>query len=108
MSVFILALTLIALALLATALQKTYSLLPAKELKRRARAGDPLYKALYRAAAYGTSLRVLLWTVIVLGFAASFVLLSRAASPVLAFVAVVLIMVYGFVWSPSGQTSEAV
>lgn len=41
-------------------IQRSYQLVPAHELKRLARHGDAAAHALYRAAAYGTSLRVLL------------------------------------------------
>ena len=106
MLAFICALILIALALTAIALRKTYLLLPSKELKRQARHGDTTAKRLYRAAAYGASLRTLLWVVIIVAFAASFVILSNVAPWPLAFVAMLVIIGYGFVWLPSGHTTR--
>jgi CBS domain containing-hemolysin-like protein len=85
MAGFILALVLLGIALLAMALQKTYSSLTPKELKRRAREKDPLAIVLYRAVAYGAVLKVLLWGVTVAAAAASFVVLSNISPPVLAF-----------------------
>lgn len=103
---FILALILLGVALLALALLKTYSLLPPKELKRRARAKDPVARVLYRAVAYGGSLRALLWGVVMITAACSFVLLSRLAPPVLAFFAVLVSLAYGFVWMPAHRATK--
>lgn len=59
----VLGIILLLLALLALALQRFYSCVPAKELKRLAARGDHLASALYQPVAYGTSMRVLLWLV---------------------------------------------
>lgn len=91
---------------MAMALLKTYAELPSRELKRRARDNDQLAKVLYRAAAYGTSLQVLLWLVVILTAAGSFVLLARLAPPILAFVAVAVAIGYGFAWMPTGRATE--
>ncbi|HEY1835980.1 MAG TPA: CBS domain-containing protein [Candidatus Saccharimonadales bacterium] len=106
MFIFIIALLLIALALMTIALKKTYLQLPVKELKRRARAGDATAKTLYRAAAYGVSLQVCLWVIIVVAFAASFVLLDQVAPWPLAFVVTLVVIGYGFVWLPSGRVTD--
>lgn len=106
MILFIVALVLAGLALLCIALRKTYAIIPPKELKRQARAGDTLAKVLYRAVAYGTSLPLLLWTIIVISTAASFVILAQIVPPFLAFVTEVLIIGYGFVWMPHGDVSQ--
>ena len=103
---FIFALVLIVLAFVAIVVKKTYSLLPAKELKRRARANDATAKTLWRAAAYGASLQVLLWVIIVVAFAASFVLLDQVAPWPLAFLAMLAVIGYGFVWLPSGRVTR--
>lgn len=103
---FILALLLLGIALLALALRKTYSLLPQKELKHRAREKDPVADALYRAVAYGASLRMLLWVIIILATSGSFVLLSYVAPPFLAFVAVAATIAYGFVWMPAHRATK--
>ncbi len=67
MIVSICGLLLLLLALLALALQRFYSSIPAKELKRLAARGDHLAAALYRPVAYGTSMRLVLWTLFGLG-----------------------------------------
>lgn len=103
---FLIALALAGLALLAIALKKTYAIVPPKELKRQARHGDALAKVLYRAVAYGTSLQLLLWVIIILATAASFVILQATVPPFLAFVLEVLLIGYGFVWMPSGDVSQ--
>jgi CBS domain containing-hemolysin-like protein len=57
--------------LLSLALDKTYRALPIKELKRRARGShDKQASAIFRMAAYGTSLEVFLWLVTSLSAAA--------------------------------------
>jgi CBS domain containing-hemolysin-like protein len=106
---FSVAVLLLALALLALALQRTYSLLTPKELKRRARAKDPkdpVAEMLYRAVAYGASLKLLLWIVIVLSAAGSFVLLTGVAPDFLAFITVAVTIAYGFVWMPAHHATR--
>lgn len=71
------ALLLLALALGGLVIRKTYYYLPPKELKRRAARHDPLASGLYRAVAYGSSLRTLLWLYIGLTTAASIIVLAR-------------------------------
>lgn len=102
---FILALVLLGIALLALALQKTYSVLTEKELRRRARAKDPIASVLYKAVAYGATLRTLLWVITVVAASASFVVFSRQAPPILAFVTVLIALAYGFVWMPAHKAT---
>lgn len=106
MSSFIISVLLAALALLAIALRKTYAIVPPKELKRQARSGDHLAKILYRSVAYGMSLDLLLWIIIVLSAAASFVVLMQVVPTFLAFVFIVLILGYGFAWMPHGDVTQ--
>src|SRR5665213_1627792 len=77
MTNFIYAAVLLLLALLGIVARKTYYYLPIRELKRRAAKHDPVAAQLYRAAAYGNSLRGLLWLYTGLTSAASIVLLAR-------------------------------
>jgi len=74
-----LAIALIALllALAGIVVRKTYYALPVRELKRRAAKHERPAVQLYRAVAYGNSLRTLLWLYIGLTSAASLVLLAR-------------------------------
>lgn len=71
------AVVLLLLALAGLVIRKTYYYLPVRELKRRAERHDKQAVQLYRAVAYGTSLRGLLWLYIGLTTAGSLVLLSR-------------------------------
>lgn len=57
--------------------RKTYFALPIPELKRQAERHDPLAAKIYPVAAYGNSLRGLLWLYIGLMSAGSLVLLAR-------------------------------
>jgi CBS domain containing-hemolysin-like protein len=77
MIISIIALVLIILGLFALALQRFYSSVPAKELKRLAARGDNLAEALYRPVAYGSSMRLLLWTVFGLSTAGGILLLHN-------------------------------
>lgn len=103
---FLVSLAVAGLALLAIALRKTYGIVPPKELKRQARAGDALAKVLYRAVAYGASLSLLLWIITICSVAASFVIMSTVVPPFLVFVLEVLIIGYGFAWMPSGDVTQ--
>jgi CBS domain containing-hemolysin-like protein len=100
---FLLALALAVVMLLCVMLQKTYHTLPSKELKRRAETGNELSARLWPAVAYGPTLQVLLWTVLLLAGGACFVLLARIAPPVLGFLAVTLLLVTAFAWVPKSE-----
>lgn len=93
------------LALLAITLQKTYKSLPPKELKRRAQSGDSLAKLLHRAAAYGTSLRILLWLITGLASGGFFVLLARRTPAWAAFLISLSLLWFGFAWLPKSRVS---
>src|SRR5262245_42519181 len=84
----ILGLLFITLGLVALALQRYYSSVPAKELKRLAARGDHLAVALYRPVAYGHSMRLLLWVLFTVGLTAGFVLVSMGLVTPLAFVVI--------------------
>lgn len=81
----ILGVLLVGVALTALALQRFYSSIPAKELKRLAARGDHLAAALYQPVAYGPSMRILLWGLFCLGLSGGFLLLIYNTSPLLAF-----------------------
>jgi len=100
MITFAFALLLAALALCIVVLEKTYFYLPIKELKRQAARHEEPAATLFRAAAYGIDLKVLLWILIGLCAAGSFVLFERIAPDFLGFLAVVLILWFGFLWLP--------
>jgi CBS domain containing-hemolysin-like protein len=93
------------ITLSAIALQKTYGAIPAKELKRRAQKGDASAKALYRAVAYGLSLRVLLWLIVGLSTTGLFFVVIRTYPWPLALVGVLVIVWAGFAWLPSTKVT---
>lgn len=97
------------LALLTTltvSLQRTYSQVPLKELKRRARSGDDLAGAILKVAGYGPSLRAVLWFLIGLASSGFFVFVSLHAPLLLAlFLSVGLVWV-SFVWVPAGRVTR--
>lgn len=106
MLTFTFAVLLLALAMLAVVLRKTYALVPARELKRQAAAGNSLAKQLYKAVGYGVSLRVLLWVVLALASAGSFVLFTMALAPVLAVLVVAVVLWLAFSWLPSTRVTS--
>lgn len=84
----IIGLLLTILAFAALALQRFYSSVPAKELKRLAVRGDHLADALYRPVAHGASLRLLLWIVFCVDLTGGFLLVIYASPPLVAFLIV--------------------
>lgn len=98
---FILALALLLVALITMALYRTYNVFPVKELKRQARTGDPLARALFRASAYGADLTVLLWVLVLVCLIASFALLNTITPPILAFLLEVALVGVGLWWIPT-------
>jgi CBS domain containing-hemolysin-like protein len=106
MSEFLVAAAFLALALVALVLRKTYFYVPRKELQRQAALRDPLAVTLWRAAAYGTTLQILLWLCIGLGAAIGFVLFARLAPPLFGFLVVALALWFGFAWMPSTRLTS--
>jgi CBS domain containing-hemolysin-like protein len=103
---FILTLLLAGLALFVISLQKTYSAIPARELKRRARSGDEFAGVLYRAVGYGYSLNLILWVLIGATGAVFFVVVSRLW-PVWAAILLCLFLIwFGYLWLPAGRVTS--
>jgi CBS domain containing-hemolysin-like protein len=94
---------LIVLGLLALTLQRLYSFIPAKELKRLARKGDHLAKALYRPVAYGASLRVFLWLIVGVFLSAGSLMLLDHMPIYFDFGFLGALMIISLVWIPSTQ-----
>ena len=94
------------LTLLTISLQRTYGALPLKEMKRRARNGDSIAAALYRAASYGSSLRALLWILVVFVAALFFVTLSGATESWFAIIAASALLWFGFIWLPAQEATH--
>ncbi|MEJ0072870.1 MAG: hypothetical protein WDN27_02150 [Candidatus Saccharibacteria bacterium] len=108
MLIFILGLILAAVAIMLWTLWRAYEQVPAKELKRLARAGDDVAELLYRAAAYGMSLRVLLAGGAVVFGALSLVCLGQAVGLWLAIVIMlVLLAVGGFTLVPNAELTRS-
>jgi CBS domain containing-hemolysin-like protein len=103
---FILALVLMLVALITIALNRAYRVYPPAELKRQARTGDPLAKALFRATAYGANLEVLLWIIVAVALIISFALLDKITPALLAFVLEVGIVGLGLVFIPSANLTR--
>src|SRR6185369_14702069 len=82
----ILGFLLIAVSLVTLALQRFYSSVPRKELKRLASRGDHLASALYAPVAYGASMRLLLWLIFGLGLSGGLLLVLYHVPPFTAFV----------------------
>jgi CBS domain containing-hemolysin-like protein len=102
----IFALSLIALALAGVVVRKTYYYVPTRELKRQAQHHDALASSLYRAVAYGSSLRALLWLFIGLTSAGGIVLLARAAPLWLSLTGVLVLLWAAFSWLPASRVTS--
>lgn len=87
--------------LLVIGLQRTYGHYPVKEIKRQARAGDPLAKIMYRPVSYGLSLEILLGAIIICSAALSFVLLASTLEFWFALIVIAFLLWAGFFWLPS-------
>lgn len=85
-------------------LQRTYQHVPARELKRLARGGDDVAILLYRAAAYGSSLRVLMGSGVIIFSALSLAAFAAAMSLWPALIVLSALLVLGWiVLVPSDQ-----
>lgn len=87
-------------------LQKTYSYVPAKELKRRAENHDPIASKLYPAAAYGSSLRILLLAGICVCSSIGFIFLIHRTSLWLSLLLVVAVLWLAFSWLPATRVTK--
>lgn len=94
----IISLLLASLTLLAISLQRTYGAVPSHELKRRSQKQDVKAARLHQAAAYGSSLRAVVWCLVIGSSAGFFVFTSRHLSAFTAFVASLIVVWIGFVW----------
>lgn len=94
------------LTLLAISLQRTYGHVPERELKRRARTGDPFAKGLFKAAAYGSSLRALLWILIIFSAACFFFYVSRNTATWFGILASAFVVWFGFLWLPAQDATK--
>jgi CBS domain containing-hemolysin-like protein len=94
------------LALSSISLLKVYRRVPERELRKRAREGDELAKALYRAVAYGHSLTTVLWIIVGLANALFFVLVSRSTPTWFALIVSAIIIWAGFVWLPARNVTH--
>ncbi len=95
-----------ALALMSVGLLKSYRNVSERELRRRAREGDELAAALYRAVSYGSSLGAVLWLLVVLTNALFFVHIARTAPVWFAIVASAAVIWFAFVWMPARDVTR--
>ena len=103
---FIFIVLLATLTLASVSLQKTYAKIPPKELKRRARAGNELAKALFSAVSYGASLQLLLWLIIGLSAGALFVVLAMSLPSWLALFGCSALLWVAFAWLPNTRVTH--
>lgn len=97
---------LLVIGLAAIALQRLYSCVPVRELKRLAGRGDHLARTLYRAVAYGASLRLFLWIISSLGVAVG-LLLTVPRLPAIAALALLMAVAFaGFILLPSIRLTQ--
>jgi len=101
-------LVLAAVAVMFWVLDQSYQHIPAKELKRLARHGDDAASLLYRAAAYGVSLRVwLLGGVIVFGGLSLACLISSVGIWLSLVILLIVGVIGGYMAVPSGELTRS-
>lgn len=84
--------------LLVVAVRRVYYCVPAKELKRLARVGDPVGMKLYKAVAYDGSLAILLWIFMAVFLAASVFFLAHGMPTLSSIPAIMALIWLGFGW----------
>lgn len=94
------------LALAGVVIRKTYCYVPVRELKRRAAADDAVAKKIYPVAAYGSSLRALLWLYIGLFTAASLIILARELNILISLFVVGPVLWAAFSWLPNSRVTK--
>lgn len=95
-----------ALTVGSVSLQKTFSKISRKELKRRANQGDELASALWKAVSYGLSLDILLWAIVGISSGILFVLMSSSLPSWLAIFGCAVVLWLAFAWLPNTKVSN--
>jgi len=105
---FIIGLVLAGCAVVLWVLQRSYQHVPAGELKRLARSGDEVAQLLYRAAAYGMSLRVVLGggAIVLVALALSCMVAAVGTFPGV-FLLLALVGVGAFVFVPGDELTHS-
>ncbi len=85
---------------------RAYQSIPARELKKRARDGDEVAKLLYRSAAYGPSLSLILKCFVLVAHVIFFVYVSRATVAWFAALLSAAILWFGFIWLPARRVTS--
>ncbi len=98
---FVIIVVLLLVTLFSLGLQRAYQQIPLKELRRRARQGDPLAQGLYRAASYGYSLRWLLLSFSLATSALLYVYVARVSEPWVAAILVIVALWFMYIWLPA-------
>jgi CBS domain containing-hemolysin-like protein len=96
----------LALALFGVILKKTYFALPLSELKRRAGKNDETAAVLFKAAAYGDTLRIALWIYICLTAAVSLILMAKLVPLWLSLIIIAILLWTIFSLVPSSSVSS--
>ncbi len=104
--VFVICLILASLIIISASLQRTYNAVPLKELRRRARSGDSVAQMLHKAATYGTSLRTILWIIVLLTGSTFFIYTARNTETWFALLSIIVVLWFGFIWLPAQQATR--
>jgi CBS domain containing-hemolysin-like protein len=106
MNNLVISLIFLALALFGVILKKTYFALPLSELKRRAGKNDQTAAVLFKAAAYGDSLRIALWIYISLTAAVSLILMAKLVPLWLSLIIIAILLWVIFSLVPTASVSS--
>lgn len=91
--------------LLSVSLLKNFQSVSIKELKRRARKGDALARALYRTVGFGNTLKLFMWIIIGTLAGVFFVYVARNFNAGVAWLVVVVSVWYIFGWALAVQST---
>lgn len=100
-------LLLIGIALFSIVLQRFYSCVPIKELKRLAAHGERMALTVYRPVAYGQSLRALLWLIAGVCLSGGFLLLEQNLPAAVSFIVMLLVLALATIWLPTRPLSPS-
>jgi CBS domain containing-hemolysin-like protein len=94
------------IGLINASLLKVFYFLPTNEVKRRAEEPGSEASVFYKAISYGSSLKILLWLILIVSLAASFTLLAESLPGLISVVILSCLILYIFLYQPIAPLSN--
>jgi CBS domain containing-hemolysin-like protein len=92
--------------IVAVAMQRVYSAMPLKELRRQARRGDEVAQVLHRLVAYGHSLTAILWFGVIVSQSFFFIYVASRTTTLVAVLLVMFSLWFGYLWVPAERATH--